>query len=77
MTAVTEQSIHEPGDPTTISNLWYIIVGTLAALAIIGLIAVTILASLGKSAAVVTPLVTLAVGGLVGIVAPSPTQSGS
>ena len=76
MTAITE-TIHEPDDPTTIRNLWYMIVGTLAALAILGLIAVTILASLDKSAAVVTPLITLAIGGLVGIVAPSPIQSRS
>jgi hypothetical protein len=67
-------SLNDP-DPTTTKNLWYIIVGTLAALAIGGLVAVAALSAGGKSTEVVAPLVTLAIGGLVGIVAPSPTQS--
>jgi hypothetical protein len=62
-------------DPTTTKILWFVIVGTLAFLAGAGLIAVAILAGVGKSAADVAPFVTLAIGGLVGIVAPSPTQS--
>jgi hypothetical protein len=67
-------SLNDP-DPATTKNLWYIIVGTLAALAIGGLAAVTALSAAGKSTDVVAPFVTLAIGGLVGIVAPSPTQS--
>ncbi len=69
-----QASLNNP-DPTTTKNLWYIIVGTLAVLAIGGLVAVTALSAAGKSTAVVAPFVTLAIGGLVGIVAPSPTQS--
>jgi hypothetical protein len=72
---LADPTLGDPPDPRVTNNLWYIIVGTLAALAVVGLIAVTILVSLGKPADVVAPLVTLAIGGLVGIVAPSPTQS--
>lgn len=67
-------SLNNP-DPATTRNLWYIIVGTLAGLAIGGLVAVSALSAAGKSTDVVAPFVTLAIGGLVGIVAPSPTQS--
>jgi hypothetical protein len=65
----------DPSSKTT-DNIWYIIIGTLAAIAVAALIGVVVLVFKDKSATVVASFGTLAIGGLIGIVAPSPTQSG-
>lgn len=67
------------GDPSadTTNNVWYIVVGTLAAVAVGGLIAVVVLVLKDKSVEVVAPFVTLALGALGGLLAPSPTQKGA
>jgi hypothetical protein len=72
-TQIVVRAIGDPSRRAT-DNIWYIVVLTFAILVIGGLIAVFVLLLDGKSTDVITPLVTLGVGVLGGLLAPSPTK---
>jgi hypothetical protein len=74
LAVATSQSLGD-ASPRATDNLWYIVVGTFAVVVLGGVLALVILILKGKSTEVITPLVTLAIGVLGGLLAPSPTKS--
>ena len=67
------QSLAPPSSNAN-DNLWYIVVGTFAAVVLGGLAALVIMIWHDKSTDVVAPFVTLGAGVLGGLLAPSPVK---
>jgi hypothetical protein len=74
---VANYAVQSLAPPTqkTVDNLWYVIVGTFAALMLGGVILVFILVLKGDETSVIAPFVSAALGVLAGLLAPSPVKT--